>query len=299
MNTYRKTRTSVWLLSAFITAGLISVAQANTEQAAAPQPAASQEISEPKFVILQDKFHRMNDSLTSRSPDHYYGFVSQRGQDVLLAFPGGDPSKQAWKAEYYENGQWNAQNMESKVFSNLAPGAEVIIRVTPRNPANKANIAYALNFGSNPVLKKYDLHDEPGVIRIPSGYTSPSWLATQAYKEVLLEVKFTDSKDAPLEGGLAYFALSFDSKKPIELSLVSDRNGSASQRIELGRCYGGKQALDFVHKQKGFNTWRSHYQVGAYVILNRSLGTPASKPHVFYLGHICTQKLVHTVRPRN
>jgi hypothetical protein len=300
MNTNIRTRINIWLLSAFLTAGLTAVAQANTKQAVASQPAASREISEPKFVVLQDKLHLMNDSLTSRHPDHYYGFVAQRGQDVLLTFPGGDPVKEAWKVEYYEKGDWHVQNLETKVFSNLAPGAEVIIRITPRDPASKANISYALNFGSYPVLKKYDLHDEPGVIRIPSGYTEPGWLATQAYKEVLLEVKFTDTKDAPLEGGLAYFRLLFDKDSgAVRHTLVSDADGSASRRVELGRCSGGKQARDFVHKQRGFDTWRSYYKVGDYSIQNLSLAATGKKPHTFQLGHICSQKLVQTVRPRN
>lgn len=121
--------------------------------------------------------------------------------------PGSDPIKDAWKVEYYENGGWHTHNLETKVFSNLTPGAEVIIRVTPREQTNATNIAYTLNFGSYPVLKKYDLHGEPGVIRIPSGYSQPGWLATQVYKEALLEVTFTDTKGAPLEGGIAYFSL--------------------------------------------------------------------------------------------
>jgi hypothetical protein len=124
-------------------------------------------------------------------------------------------------------------------------------------------------------------------------------LATQAYKEVLLEVKFTDTEGAPLEGGLAYFRLSFGEQAPFQLDLVSDGNGSASQRIDLGRCYGGNQAQDFVHKQRGFNTWRSYYQVGGYFVSNRSSGKNSTTPHLFHLGHICEQKLVQTVRPRN
>ncbi|WP_431194226.1 hypothetical protein [Pseudomonas viridiflava] len=242
----------------------------------------------------------MNDALTSRYPVHYYGFVSQRGQDVILMFPGGNPTTQAWKVEYYENGNWVAHNLPSKVFSNLEPGAELIIRVTPGNQQHGTSIPYSLNFGSYPVLKKYDLHDEPGVIRIPSGYSEPGWLATQVYKEALLEVKFTDTKGAPLEGGVALFVLKYkEDNATAQLLLTSDTNGLASRKVELGRCDGGTEALDFVDKHLGFNTWRSYYKVAVYAIGNNSAGNTVNAPHTFTLGHICTQRLIQTVRPRN
>ncbi|MEO6677768.1 MAG: hypothetical protein ABIO21_10360, partial [Pseudomonas sp.] len=73
------------------------------------------------------------------------------------------------------------------------------------------------------MLQRYDLHDEPGVIRIPSGRTEPGWLATQVYKEALLEVKFTDTKGTALEGAIADFLLRMDKheiKEPIIESLI-------------------------------------------------------------------------------
>ncbi len=35
---------------------------------------------------------------------------------------------------------------------------------------------------------------------------------------------------------------------------ISDSNGYASQCIEFGRCCGGLEAQDFVHKKRCFNT---------------------------------------------
>ncbi|KPX66411.1 hypothetical protein ALQ99_04826, partial [Pseudomonas syringae pv. lapsa] len=78
-----------------------------------------------------------------------------------------------WKTEYYENGEWVAQTLEAKVFKDLALGAEVIIRVKPRNSLVGGRLPYTVRLGSYPVLKSYELLDEPGVIRIPSGYTNP------------------------------------------------------------------------------------------------------------------------------
>ncbi|WP_122663715.1 hypothetical protein [Pseudomonas viridiflava] len=309
MNKLKKKNIKRWLIPAFISASLTYGAHANTEQTDAiststrettvAEPAVDQQLSEPKFSVLEDKLHSLNDALTSRYPVHYYGFVSQRGQDVILMFPGSNPTTQAWKVEYYENGNWVAHNLPSKVFSNLEPGAELIIRVTPGNQQHGASIPYSLSFGSYPVLKKYDLHDEPGVIRIPSGYSEPGWLATQLYKEALLEVKFTDTKDAPLEGGEAVFVLKFEAEEAIMLRLFSNADGAASGQIKLGRCYGGAQAQDFVDKQRGFNTWRSFYKAGGYFVHNQSLGNTTATPHWFNLGHICTQTVVRTIPPRN
>ncbi|MCI8212278.1 hypothetical protein AUC61_22350 [Pseudomonas sp. S25] len=309
MNKFKKKNIKRWLIPAFISTGLTYGAHANTEQTGAinitgsettaAEPVVDHPLSEPKFSVLEDKLHSLNDALTSKHPVHYYGFVSRRGQDVILMFPGGNPTTQAWKVEYYENGNWVAHNLRSKVFSNLEPGAELIIRVTPANQQHGASIPYSLSFGSYPVLKKYDLHDEPGVIRIPTGYSEPGWLATQAYKEALLEVVFTDTKGAPVEGGQAYFRLNFEGA-PSGLGhfLVSDANGLAARKVELGRCYGGKQAQDFVHKQKGFNTWRSYYRVGDYTLQNLASFAIGDKPHTFKLGHICKQTLINTTRPR-
>lgn len=311
MKRFKKIPIQSALLLAIISAGLNCGAYASTDNqqtaalsqnsnAVTDQATASQEFAEPKFVVLEDKLHTIKDSLTNQHPVHYYGFVANRGQDVILGFLGGDPVKNTWKVEYYEKGEWTTHNLNTKVFSNLAPEAEVIIRVMPRHPEKGSNIPYSLNFGSYPVLKKYDLHDEPGVIRIPSGYTEPGWLATQVYKEALLEVKFEDTKGAPLEGGVIVFALKYrEENTAVKLLLTSDASGFASRKIELGRCYDGTEAQDFVDKNKGFNTWRSYYKVANYTIMNLALAPHAVTPKTFYLGHICTQRLVHTVRPRN
>jgi len=310
MNTYGRKCVGFCLLSIFVIMASASDAHANkgaedpvgassheTNEAVAAE--AVQEISEPRFTVMLDKLHSVADVLTDKHPVHYYGFVSHRGQDVLLYTPVGDPVTNEWKTEYYENGEWVAQTLETKVFKDLAPGAEVIIRVTPRNSLVGGRLPYTVRFGSYPVLKSYELLDEPGVIRIPSGYTNPGWLATQIYKEALLEVRFSDTKGTPLEGGMAILDLSFGEKDAsIRHILVSGADGFASERIEFGRCYGGTEAQDFVHTQRGFNTWRSNYRVARYFVSNFSLGLITATPHIFYMGHICTQTVVRTVAPR-
>lgn len=103
----------------------------------------------------------------------------------------------------------------------------------------------------------------------------------------------------PLQGGVVALELSFGKgEMSVTRVLVSGADGHASARIELGRCYGGHEAKDFVDKQKGFNTWKSWYRAGGYHIRNISLGVTAPKPHIFYIGHICTQRVQKTVAPR-
>lgn len=268
--------------------GELSLAPENVQQA--PQP---------QFVIAEDGVHRISDHLSNQRPHHYYGFVALRGQDVLLELPNGEPEREIWKVEYNVKGDWETLNFRSKVFKGLSSGANVIVRVTPRVSEVRDDIPYVLTFGSYPVMKRYDLLDEPGVLRIPSGYTVPNWLATQIYKETVLEIEFVDTKGAPLKGGFALLELSYGKhEKSIKRVLVSDAQGLASERIELGRCDGGYEAQQFVDKQMGFNTWRSWYKVAGYHVRNVSLGSLEPNPKVFYLGHICTQRVQKTVAPR-
>jgi hypothetical protein len=306
MNIFHTAPFKRWFLPALVAACMMPAAYADTAQ----QPSTAAVISEatesvspaenagPRFSVLEDRLYQLSDSLTGAQASHYYGFVAQRGQDVLLNVFKGDAPTSSWKVEYYENGDWVAQTLSTKVFSNLAPGAEIIIRVTPRTPNNAYPVNYALAFGSYPVLQKYDLHDEPGVIRIPVGHTVPDWLATQIYKEALLEVKFTDTKGAPLAGALAVFLLRFNEDDlTIGRNLISGPDGAASQLIDIGRCDGGYEALEFEHVQRGFNTWKTHYKVGGYYVMNALSGD--DKLRQFYLGHICSQKVQKTIPFRN
>ncbi len=139
-----------------------------------------------------------------------------------------------------------------------------------------------------------------GVIRMPVGRTVPGWLATQIYKEALLEVKFTDTKGAPLEGASAGIVLyDVENKSKSMHHLVSNADGSASKLIEFGRCDGGIEALEFEHRQMGFNRWKAHYKLHLYYVANLLSGAPPVTPHIFYLGHICSQKVLKTTPFRN
>lgn len=306
-----KKHVRLWLLPVLFSAALSAGINANpalmsqdeasvVESAEENKPDTEQVVPQPKFTVLPDKLNSGLDSLTSQSPVHYYGFVSQRGQDVLLHSPNGDPANKAWRVEYYEKGEWVVQNTATKVFTKLSPGDNVIVRITAKNPEILNELTYAVVLGSYPVLKGYDLFDEPGVIRIPSGYTEPNWLATQVYKEATLEVRFTDTKGVTLEGGVALFGLTFcEGEKSMKGVFVSGANGIVSTRLELGRCYGGVEAKDFVDKQMGFNTWRSYYKVADYFVTNFYVSPLPKASDFLRLGHICDQQVMRTVAPNN
>ncbi|BAP41221.1 putative uncharacterized protein [Pseudomonas sp. StFLB209] len=309
MNYLKKEMIAVIMLSGFICSAHTTCAVA---EGLAPEPLAQTatgqidnggtgESSQPRFTVLPDKISSISDHLSKQNPVHYYGFVALRGQDILLSTPGNAmPYKNPWKIEYRENDEWKQLTSEEVVFSGLQPGHEMIVRVSPAVPGEVPAGSYNLAFGSLPVLK-YDLHDEAGVIRISGGRTVPAWLATQAYKQALLDVRFTDSKNVPLAGGVAAFSLGYKEhvRPEIRFSLISDEKGQASKMVELGRCTGGYEAESFVHKQQGFNTWKSHYLVAGYSASNALRSSKAEQPHVFFLGHICSQKLVKSVRPNN
>lgn len=293
------------LLAAASLLTLFSTAQADAKldglvgSQGAVDPATLAERKQPKFIILEDQVHSITGQLDPDSAEHYYGFTSLRGQDVLLAFPEGDPELNKWKVDADVDGRWETQNFQSKVFKNLKAGEHVIIRVSHRDGASANPLPYRMTFGSYPVMKRYELLDEPGVLRIPSGKNQPEWLATQLYKEAVLEVEFSDTKNAALRGGVAALVIKFAEGDPVIRRLVvSGADGRASSKIELGKCYGGQEAAPFEEKTRGFNTWRSWYRPGAYNVVNLTLSNLAPKPHKYYIGHICTQSIQRTLAPR-
>jgi hypothetical protein len=113
----------------------------------------------------------------------------------------------------------------------------------------------------------------------------------------MLEVQFTDTAGAPLEGGVASFVIGFEGNyRPlINVPLSSDEEGKALRLVDLGKCEGGNEARDFVDYSKGYNnTWRTQYRVGQYVVVNELAGKALSASYA--LGHICHQRLISSKR---
>ncbi len=243
------------------------------------------------FSVLSDKIHNINARLNSSASEHYYGFTSLRGQDVLLDLQG----QQHIKVERHVAGAWMLIAKSGRnTLKGLKPGEEIILRITHNQTRPFDGGKYSLVFGSYPVLKEFKFHDEEAILRIPYGYAEPEWLPTQAYKHARIEVQFTDTSGAPLEGAKAGFGLDFDGgyRKNIRFYFFSDSEGKASQLVEFGRCEGGAQARDFVEYSRGYNnTWRSYYRTGSYVVMNYLVGVVAN-PEGYNLAHICRQKLV-------
>ncbi|MBX8529712.1 hypothetical protein K5D32_08580 [Pseudomonas cichorii] len=257
-----------------------------------------QDIDGETFTVLSDRIHQIEQILQSVTSVDRYSFTAVRGQDVLLATPGGGISNRVWKIEYQvDGGAWQLKKYDGpEAFRSLKPGARVNIRVLASDGVRFDKAGYNIVFGSYPHMR-YDLHDEEGLLKIPYGLTKPPFLATQAFTKALLEGTFTDSKAYPLEGGVMNFELEpHEGLESIPKSFTSDAEGRISELIEFDRCESGNYADNFVHKHNGRNTWSTQYLVGKYGAVNVLLGSMADKPHVYAFGHICKRTLINWSR---
>ncbi|MCV4281248.1 hypothetical protein [Pseudomonas capsici] len=257
-----------------------------------------QEIDGEAFTVLGDRIHQIEQTLQSVTSVDRYSFTAVRGQDVLLATPGGGVPNRVWKVEYQvDGGAWQLKKYNGpEAFRGLKPGARINIRVLASDGVRFDKAGYRIVFGSYPHMR-YDLHHEEGLLKIPYGLTKPPFLATQAFTKTLLEGTFTDSKAYPLEGGVMGFRLEpHHGYKKIEEEFTSDASGKISKLIEFSPCEGGRYADNFVHKHNGRNTWSTLYKAGSYSARNLLLGSLEDKPHVYDFGHICKRTLVNWSR---
>lgn len=263
-----------------------------------PQSSLSSTIEEGAVTILSDQVHQIGNSLEGVAAVHVYSFTSARGQDVLLGTPNPKGFNSAWKIEYRKaDGEWRLKRYKGpELLTSLQPGAKIDVRVSAVAGAQFDRTDYRLVFGSSPRMN-YDLHHEEGFLKVPYGFTKPAFLATQAFKQALLEVTFTDSKGHPLEGGVVNFALKLPERPDsIIKTLVSDASGKASELLRFEACTGGNAADYFTHRSNGRNTWATRYKVGSYVATNALLEELADKPHNYNFGHICKRTLVNWSR---
>jgi len=281
-------------VSVAISAGAHATWAQTVPEVSAPQTATAPVMEEPVFSVLTDKVHDINARLNSAASEHYHGFTSVRGQDVILDLRG----QQHIKVERHVGGAWTLVTDKGlNILKNLTPGEEIIIRVAHNQAAAFGGGGYSMVFGSYPVLKDFEVKGEENVLRIPYGYSEPAWLPGQAHKEVTVTGQFTDTTGAPLEGGVVAFGLRFDGgyRENITGTLVSDSQGKASTLLKIGACQGGNEARDFVDYSQGYNNkWRTNYRVGDYVFQNRLTGDAVSAKYNF--GHICHQRLISSTR---
>lgn len=281
-------------VSVVISAGTHATWAQSVPEGSAPQTVPAPVMEEPVFSVLTDKVHDINARLNSAASEHYHGFTSVRGQDVILDLRG----QQHIKVERHVGGAWTLVTDKGlNILKNLTPGEEIIIRVAHNQATAFGGGQYSMVFGSYPVLKEFEVKGEENVLRIPYGYSEPAWLPGQAHKEVTVTAEFTDTTGAPLEGGLVGFGLKFDGgyRENITGTLVSDSEGEASTLLKIGTCQRGNEARDFVDYSRGYNNkWRTNYQVGDYVFQNRLAGAAVSAKYNF--GHICHQRLISSTR---
>lgn len=248
--------------------------------------------------VLSDRVHQISADLGEPTAVHSYSFTSARGQNVLLGTPDIAGFNSLWKVEYRKgDGEWTLKRYKGpELFQSLQPGTTIEVRVSAVSGMTFEKTGYKLVFGSAPRMN-YDLHHEEGLLRVPYGRTEPPMLATQAIKQTLLEISFTDSKGTPLEGGVANFVLNIPTlPDPLLRRVTSNSSGTYEELLEVGTCTGGKAASNFVHKNNGRNTWATRYQVGKYYAENVLLQELANKPHVYDFGHICKRTLVNWSR---
>ncbi|RMQ49797.1 hypothetical protein ALQ04_01303 [Pseudomonas cichorii] len=254
----------------------------------------TQEVLMTGSTFLDDRIHQLGHTLQSDTSEHRYHFIARRGQDVLLSIPQQAGSSPLWKVEYQlEGGEWKIKSDQTaEVIRDLKPGTRVNIRVRANDNARFDKADYQLVFGSYPYMR-YELRSEEGFLKIPQGLTQPPFLATQAYRRVLLNATFTDSKDHPLAGGVMDFRLEpHAGYKEIHEVFTSDSRGRISRFIEFERCEGGELAGNFVHKSVSRNIWSTRYKVGKYSASNVLAGSLEDKPHEYAFGHICQRTLV-------
>lgn len=268
------------------------------ETPASPAESGADTLAAAPATILSDRVHQLTASLEGSGAVHNYSFTSVRGQNVLLATPDTDGFNIKWRMEYRTgSNDWTFKRYRGpQVFNSLQPGAVIEVRVTAVPGAVFDKADYKMVFGSSPHMN-YDLHHEEGLLRVPYGLTRPPFLATQAIKQTLLDVRFTDSKGYPLEGGVAYFELKFQRpKNEIYRVITSDSSGGAKEMLDIGTCIGGDPAGYFTHRQNGRNTWATRYITGKYFAKNVLLEELANKPHIYDFGHICKRTLVNWSR---
>ncbi|WP_110950113.1 hypothetical protein [Pseudomonas bohemica] len=249
------------------------------------------------LTVLTDQVHTLKAILKSDTANHYYGFKVVRGQKVLLSAP---DSEAFIDIEYLDGEQWRRSPAGGLAFSGLKPGSEIMVRVSHKKTVPFTSRSYELIFGSYPVLKKFQLHDEMGVNRMPPGHTEPRFLWTQGYTGANLEAYFTDTTGAPLKGAVGRFNLNLEQSRlsTVHAILTSDSAGRVVKNIKFRRCSGGREARDHVSYYRGSNTWRSNYYSGTYTFSNHLLGDvaelEAAKASRTF-GHICKQRLIKSV----
>jgi hypothetical protein len=251
---------------------------------------------EPEFTVLPDKFSVLKGTLDADSEGHYYGFTALRAQQVLASgiYP---PSVQF---EIHDGDKWNeVPSGVDWVLRTPKPGQDIIARFTNKKGFPKAESAqYGLHFGSFPQVTRTRLKDQPvGMARIPPDAAPLGPLSTQGISYVMLEIDMADSTGKALEGGYAqlYIDLPNSNMPKVQRLFATDASGKIRERIEIGRCQGGQDALPFVEKNRGRNLWRTQFYKGDWSVHN--LFAPTKGPYKTHfdsgdIGHICYQHLV-------
>ena len=260
---------------------------------------------------MSDSLREIEGNSDSDSDADYYAFNAVRGQQLLLRFDGlTSGTNNNWLLASSTNGgnTWTTRNtgQENTIVPSQA-NQTILVRVLP-NPSRLPTVSqkYKLVLGSKIVKFTHSLSGESNVIRIPSSApTAYGFMTTQAYKNITWGIRVTDSTGAGIPNIVAILLLDQrEDNGELEFNsanahgIITDANGSASGTVKLDGCYGDHTTQFQEHSMGYINTWRTDYNVGAWIIdvpAQDGIGVGSPGTYVKF-GHLCDQTLVKSVK---
>jgi hypothetical protein len=203
--------------------GGISSAQADMQQ----PPTTGSSSSMAAAVELADKMQTVTGSFEGQPVGHfyYYSFKALRGQNVLFRYEAGIPSV---KYEYKENDRWFTLT-DPYIFHSLAPGKEVLIRVSKLATAT-ADTSFKFRMGSAPYTAK------SSVITTDAQHLRHFENAVQAFRTLDWSVALRDSTGHPVEGAETRLKIKFEIRDDVVGDITTDAEGKGSTTIKLPGC---------------------------------------------------------------
>ena len=220
--TSRKNALFIAMALGVFSAGIGS-AQADMQQ----PPTTGSSSSVAAAVELADKMQTVTGSFEGQPVGHfyYYSFKALRGQNVLFRYEAGVPSV---KYEYKDNDRWFTLT-DPYIFHSLAPGKEVLIRVSKLATAT-ADTAFEFRMGSAPYTAK------SSVITTDAQHLRHFENAVQAFRTLDWSVALRDSTGHPVEGAETRLKIKFEIRDDVVGDITTDAEGKGSTTIKLPGC---------------------------------------------------------------
>ncbi|HEX8592858.1 MAG TPA: hypothetical protein VF682_06225 [Pseudomonas sp.] len=240
-------------------------------------------------VFLADKLNGVNGFLQNNTEVKYYSFTAVRGQNVMFRDVRQSQTLPLGVAyEYKDRDVWKSLPSHGvRIFNNLQPGQEVLIRVLKNPSSNTVLRSYDFRFGSAPYHATADLirSDAQGLPLYAGIF--------QAFRELNWSIHIHDSTGQLLEGAKA--SIKVGVAKKIEIFTGAD--GRAAAVVSLPACEGSMVSRSFSTGNGSLKRWWNfRYNPGRLVadLEDDDRGyqwNPGVIDSTF--GHICKQWLLH------